>query len=189
MKMRLFFLISALILLIIMFPLSALSNSSNDLVVTGLVGKLHSVSVSQFADSMPIDLDYSVNNNLLITPTATPVSEPGLKIATWSMTTNSLPATMVISHDRIVNTLNNTISYDYELAVEYQLDSSAANVVQIAIAGNQIEIQLNDAGAGLYSVQDAGMFFRLCKVNGIIGSNQIQDGEYRSNVTFNFIGT
>ncbi|MDD2231987.1 MAG: hypothetical protein PHT39_02635 [Sphaerochaetaceae bacterium] len=193
------------LLIIALIPLFALSHDNQAMTVTGFVSQIHTVSVISVMTE-EINLDYSTTSDLLITPTAAPETQAGMRVATWSLISNCLQATLTISHDKLVNTINNTYAYDYELALENNFPtgctvSNPANTTGGAVqwiatastgATNDEEIKVTlpapDSGVRTYSIQNLGMYFRLCKINNTIDSSLIQDGEYTSTVTFTFIG-
>ena len=192
------------LLIIALIPLFALSHDNQAMTVTGFVSQIHTVSVTSVMTE-EINLDFDQTADLLITPTVDPETQAGMKIATWSLISNCLQAVLTISHDKLVNTMDNNYAYDYELAVENHLPegceytnpaNSDGAIQWIATASTgaandeEIIVTLPAPGSGVrtYSIQNLGMYFRLCKINGALLSEPIKDGEYTSTVTFTFIG-
>ncbi len=138
------------------------------------------------------DSSNSVSN--LISPTAIPLSVPGLQVGQFSVVSSVTNYKVVITHTPMIlqpdegEPAGNAPRFDYELGVIYTTDginytsllclSSPNN--QLPLSTTVIEIPLMIAQEGVVMIQDAGIYFRLTE-----GAPIPEPGNYKSNVTFN----
>ena len=122
--------------------------------------------------------DETNNFRYLIAPTQTPKSVPGLLIANFSLISSSSDYRLTISHDKLVNSSNNSIVYDYELCIIYSVlrgSTMVQNTVYCTSNPDNSVLNFNEVH-GILMLQNAGLYFRLC--------TEVQDaGLYNSTVT------
>lgn len=134
------------------------------------------------------DSSNSVSN--LISPTATPLTHPGLKVGEFSVVSSVTNYKVVITHEPLIHRTDNQITIDYELGVIYTTDGVNYNSKMCLSAVNtqqnpelkKIEIPLV-VSSGVVMIQDAGIYFRLTNSSPV----SVQ-GEYLSNITFDVSG-
>ena len=122
--------------------------------------------------------DETNNFRYLIAPTQTPKSVPGLLIANFSLISSSSEYRLTITHDKLVNTTNHNLVYDYELCTIYSVlkgSSMIQNTVYCTSNPDSSILNFNEI-QGILMLQNAGLYFRLC--------TEVQDaGLYNSTVT------
>lgn len=122
--------------------------------------------------------DDTNNFRYLIAPTQTPKSVPGLLIANFSLISSSSEYRLTITHDKLVNTTNHNLVYDYELCTIYSVLKGSTMIQHtIYCTSNPDSSVLNfNEVQGILMLQNAGLYFRLC--------TEVQDaGLYNSTVT------
>lgn len=122
--------------------------------------------------------DETNNFRYLIAPTQTPKSVPGLLIANFSLISSSSNYRLTITHDKLVNTTNHNLVYDYELCTIYSVlkgSTMIQNTVYCTSSPDISVLNFNEV-QGILMLQNAGLYFRLC--------TEVQDaGLYNSTVT------
>lgn len=173
--------------------------------ISGYIDDITFLSISNFAydninEGKGINLNYTDESNTvnryLITPTSEILTLPGLPIGTFSLiatfTENQSGGRLTITHDKLVNSSDPSVEYDYELGIKYSLNNGntildvpakmclSRNSTITSISG-QKSVVINLPGEnGIVSIQDAGIYFRLTK-DSIVSVT----GQYFSTVTFN----
>ncbi len=134
-----------------------------------------------------INLDYTDSNNTyrnFISPTATSCTTAGLQIGTFSVlvtfSQDSNDAVLTITHDKLLHSDYENVLVDYELGIDYVINSGEklAGFTQICLSTGSIVINLPSSNQ-ISSVHDAGIYFRLNK-----DSSVSVRGQYTSNVYF-----
>ncbi|MBR2281357.1 MAG: hypothetical protein IJ863_01905 [Spirochaetales bacterium] len=133
-----------------------------------------------------INLDYTDSNNIyrnFISPTAASCTTPGLQIGTFSalvtFSADANDAVITITHDKLAHTELDNVFVDYELGIDYVVNSGAVLVsraTQICLSSGAIVIELPHSNS-ISSVHDAGIYFRLNKDSSV----KIK-GQYTSDV-------
>lgn len=181
----------------------------NVLEIAGFYDEVFNVTLTNLLDSSDwpdpngINLNYNdtgnLNNTYLIAPTNVPLTRAGLKIGTFdvmvsfnSAYSGRTSANVTITHDKLRHTTNPEVQFDYELAVNYDInDGNTLTTDVIAICYStgssltgptsiDIPIVPYNPVAGLCTIKSGGLFFRLC-----IDDQVNVDGNYTSTVTFN----
>lgn len=122
--------------------------------------------------------DDTNNFRYLIAPTQNPKTVPGLLIANFSLISSSSDYRLTITHDKLVNTTNNNLVYDYELCTVYSVlrDSTMIQHTVYCTSNPDSSVLNFDEIHGILMLQNAGLYFRLC--------TEVQDaGLYNSTVT------
>ena len=122
--------------------------------------------------------DDTNNFRYLISPTQVPKSIPGLLIANFSLMSSSSDYRLTLSHNKLINSANNSIVYDYELCVIYSVLKNSTMIERTMYCVSSPESCVLDFNElhGILMLQDAGLYFRLC--------TEVQDaGIYNSTIT------
>ena len=122
--------------------------------------------------------DDANNFRYLISPTQTSKSIPGLLIANFSLMSSSSDYRLTLSHNKLINSTDNSIVYDYELCVIYSVLKGSTMVERtVYCTSNPDNCVLNfNEIHGIIMLQNAGLYFRLC--------TEVQDaGTYNSTIT------
>ena len=122
--------------------------------------------------------DDTNNFRYLIAPTQSPKTVPGLLIANFSLISSSSDYRLTITHDKLVNTTNHNLVYDYELCTVYSVlkDSTMIQHTVYCTSNPDSSVLNFDEIHGILMLQNAGLYFRLC--------TEVQDaGLYNSTVT------
>ena len=122
--------------------------------------------------------DETNNFRYLIAPTQTPKSVPGLLIANFSLISSSSDYKLTITHDKLVNTTDYNLVYDYELCTIYSVlrDSTMVQHTVYCTSNPDSSVLNFNEVHGILMLQNAGLYFRLC--------TEVQDaGLYNSTVT------
>lgn len=122
--------------------------------------------------------DDTNNFRYLIAPTQTPKSVPGLLIANFSLISSSSNYRLTITHDKLVNTTDHNLVYDYELCTVYSVlkDSTMIQHTVYCTSNPDSSVLNFNEVQGILMLQNAGLYFRLC--------TEVQDaGLYNSTVT------
>ena len=122
--------------------------------------------------------DDTNNFRYLVAPTQTPQSVPGLLIANFSLMSSSSDYRLTISHNKLINSTNNSIVYDYELCTIYSVLKGSTMIertIYCLSAPDNCVLNFNEI-QGILMLQNAGLYFRLC--------TEVQDaGIYNSTIT------
>ena len=201
-----------IVLLLIVFSmcsLFAVQNSTDPYrmqTISGFIDDILYLNVSPFLyDGIVqngyagINLDHNDSANdfrYLIQPTpSTPLQYPGLVIGTFSVLVtykniNLSTLKLIVTHNKLVHSNDNSVKLDYELAVMYTLNDGSGNqnsaYVDIAAfcysedasTNDKIEINLKQ-GSGVSSIQNANIYFRLKD-----GDTPTVTGQYYSTIKF-----
>lgn len=176
--------------LLLTFSVFAVFRKSSALEIAGYYDNVFSLSVtnlldaSDWSDKNGINLNYTdtgnANNTYLIAPTNIPLSKPGLKIGTFDLMVSfsasidgHTSANLTITHDKLIHTTDSSTAFDYELAVNYDINNGntiTSDVTKICYSAdttlngaNSIVIPIvpYNPNAGLCAITSAGLFFRL----------------------------
>ena len=181
--------IIALIVLFTTFSLFAwkeLNYAANNQEIVAHINEVFELDLSSFyytslneGKGLNLNINDETNNfRYLIAPTQTPKSVPGLLIANFSLISSSSDYRLTITHDKLVNTTNHNLVYDYELCTIYSVlkgSTMIQNTVYCTSNPDTSVLNFNEV-QGILMLQNAGLYFRLC--------TEVQDaGLYHSTVT------
>ena len=190
MKRLLLFLITIVTFLL---PVSAITDPYATQQISGFIDDVTYLYVSpykyadvQYQEYYGIDLDYSNTSNghrFLIMPTNTPLETPGLQIGTFKIlatfVTSRRHATLVVSHEKLIHTVDSSVQLDYELAVQYAIsdgESITRPPATMCLSNTEMRIQV---ATPIASVLEGNIYFRLAS-----GVAATRSGQYTSSVTF-----
>ena len=134
-------------------------------------------------------MDTSNTDRYLITPTANPLSEPGLAISSFSLFatyTQSSGGRLLISHDPMTHNTNSNETLDWELAVVYSVSDGETTsgpwtrycLSSGSVISSEILITLPET-TGICSIDNATMHFRFA--DGVVPT---VNGSYFSTIFF-----
>lgn len=144
---------------------------------------IHIEPLESMSQLNPIDLE-----SPYVAKSAVPATEPGLKIAVWSMMTNYANAAVKISHNGLsrVSAPAAGQPYDYELAVDYLKADNTTGTVYVNKGyynAKTIFLTLSGGAGSLFTTPREGIYFRL-----LMDPDTIETGLYQSTVTFELVG-
>jgi len=177
--------IISILMFSLIFQLAAVSYDSQTQVVSGFIGKwvectiedIHSTMNSNRGINLNIN-DQNNNHRYLIAPTQVELTKPGLMIGRFSINASTSKIKLTVTPGLLVNSSDSSITYEYELAVSYILESNTTQTThtQICKSGNSMVLDF-DNPSGVVIANDAGIYFRL-------RSEVTDNGDYTSNVVF-----
>ena len=138
-----------------------------------------------------INLNYADETSsyrYLITPTANPMSEPGLPLCTFDLFatyTQSSGGRLLITHSPMTLSTNAAITLDWELAVVYSVSDGSTTTgpwTRYCLSSGSVissEILITLPASGLCSIEGAELFFRFAE--GVFPS---VGGDYYSDISF-----
>lgn len=182
----------ALLVLIILFTAFSLfawkdlSYAASNQEIVAHINEVFELDLSSFyytslneGKGLNLNINDDTNNfRYLIAPTQTPKSVPGLLIANFSLISSSSDYRLTITHDKLVNTTDHNLVYDYELCTIYSVLKGSTMIQHtVYCTSNPDSSVLNfNEVQGILMLQNAGLYFRLC--------TEVQDaGLYNSTVT------
>jgi len=183
--MRRFILFSILVFSVLFSINADTSPDTKSQIVSGYIGRWVKCIIEDVHYGMNggngINLNINDQNNnerYLIAPTQVALTKPGLIIGRLSIVSSTSQIVLHITPGVLVNQNNNNITYDYELAVSYILETEASQSfnTQICKSGGTMNLDFENQ-SGVVIVDNAGIYFRLC--------TEVKDaGVYESTVVF-----
>ena len=169
-----------------LFAWKELDNNSTSQEIVAHINEVFELELSSFyytsineGKGLNLNINDDTNNfRYLIAPTQTPKSVPGLLIANFSLISSSSDYRLTITHDKLVNSTNHNLVYDYELCTIYSVlrDSTMIQHTVYCTSSPDSSVLNFDEVHGILMLQNAGLYFRLC--------TEVQDaGLYHSTVT------
>ncbi|MBO4718128.1 MAG: hypothetical protein J5599_09545 [Spirochaetales bacterium] len=187
------FLLVLITIVTFLLPLSATYDPYATQQVSGFIDDVTYLYISpfkyenvQYQQYYGIDLDYSNTSNghrFLIMPTDTQLTTPGLQIGTFKIlatfVTSRRQANLVVTHGKLIHTVDSSVQLDYELAVQYAIsdgESITRPAPTIGLSNTEMRISI---ATPIASVLEGNVYFRLA--NGVAATVA---GQYTSSVTF-----